>query len=74
MTRGGVAQLETGRRSPAWETVLALCEALGVSCEEFRQAPADAPKKGPGRPPKQPPVEEPAPLAAKKGRRKKGDA
>ena len=52
MTRDGIAQLERGRCSPAWPTVLAICSALGVSCEEFRQAPADAPKKGPGRPPK----------------------
>ncbi len=52
MTRDGIAHLETGRRSPSWDTVLAICSALGVSCEEFRQAPADAPKKGPGRPPK----------------------
>ncbi len=52
LTRDGVAQMETGRRSPSWDTVLAICSALGVSCEEFRQAPADAPKKGPGRPPK----------------------
>ena len=50
MSHDGIAHLETGRRSPSWDTVLAICSALGVSCEEFRQAPADAPRKGPGRP------------------------
>jgi transcriptional regulator with XRE-family HTH domain len=45
-----VARLETGQRGPSWETALALCTALGVSCEEFRTATADSPKKGPGRP------------------------
>ena len=50
LTRDGIAQLETGRRSPSWETVLALCTALGVSCEAFRTVPAETAKKGPGRP------------------------
>jgi len=45
-----IAKLEGADRSPSWETVLALCVALGVPCEAFRTAPADAPKKGPGRP------------------------
>lgn len=60
LTREGVAQLETGRRKPAWETVLALCSALGCSCEAFTQAPADRPPAGPGRPRKGR-AEEPAP-------------
>jgi transcriptional regulator with XRE-family HTH domain len=50
LTRVGVAQLEVGRRKPAWETVLALCDALGVECGAFTQAPADRPAPGPGRP------------------------
>src|SRR4051794_11362097 len=36
LTKIGVGQLEQGRRRPAWETVMALCDALGVSCEAFR--------------------------------------
>src|SRR5262245_41376685 len=53
LTREGIAQLETGRRKPAWETVLALCAALGVDCTVFTKepnTPAAAPR--PGRPKK----------------------
>jgi DNA-binding XRE family transcriptional regulator len=52
LTRDGVAHLEGGRRAPSWETVLAICTALGVSCEAFRVEPADTAKKRPGRPKK----------------------
>ena len=48
-----VAKLEIGNRSPSWETVLAICTALGVSCEEFRQeARHPRPRRlaGPARP------------------------
>ena len=45
-----IARLETASRGPSWETVLAICTALGVSCEQFRIAAAGAAKKGPGRP------------------------
>jgi transcriptional regulator with XRE-family HTH domain len=31
LSKGGVADLEQGRRKPTWETVLALCAARGVS-------------------------------------------
>ncbi len=31
----GIAKLEQGVRSPAWETVQALARALGVSCSAF---------------------------------------
>jgi hypothetical protein len=63
MTRDGVAQLETGRRGPTWETALALSDALGVSCEEFRKKPQEGPKRLAGRPPKRAaePAEQPAP-------------
>lgn len=47
LTKDGIAQLEQGRRLPAWETVQALCDALGVSCESFRTSKKD--KAGPGK-------------------------
>lgn len=34
--RVALAKLEGGTNSPSWETVVKLCEALGVSCEVFR--------------------------------------
>jgi transcriptional regulator with XRE-family HTH domain len=45
LTRDGVAHLEQGRRKPTWETVVALAAALGVTPNDFLEAPAD----GPGR-------------------------
>jgi DNA-binding XRE family transcriptional regulator len=45
-----IGHLEAGRRLPAWETVLALCAALGVSCEAFTVAAAPAPAPARGRP------------------------
>jgi transcriptional regulator with XRE-family HTH domain len=49
----GVAKIEQGLRSPGWETVTALCDALGVSCDEFREGSrTPAERRGPGRPPK----------------------
>jgi hypothetical protein len=51
---GEVAQLEMGRRKPEWETVLALCEALGCSGEAFAQEPAEIPEPRSGRPRKAP--------------------
>lgn len=47
---GGVRNLEQGRRSPVWETVIALCQALGVNCDQFMVEPTDRPPAGPGRP------------------------
>jgi transcriptional regulator with XRE-family HTH domain len=47
---GGIRDIEQARRSPAWETVVALCQALGVRCDAFLQPPADRPPPGPGRP------------------------
>jgi transcriptional regulator with XRE-family HTH domain len=43
LTRDAVSSLEQGRRQPAWDTVQALCRALGVSSEVFRD---DAPSAG----------------------------
>jgi transcriptional regulator with XRE-family HTH domain len=47
-----VAQWERGVREPVWSNVIALCQALGVSCEAFTQEPAPREGAGPGRPPK----------------------
>jgi transcriptional regulator with XRE-family HTH domain len=62
LTKDGVAQLETGRRSPSWETVVELCKALGVGPGEFLKPPADRPPAGRGRPRK--PTEPAAPAKA----------
>lgn len=42
----GYGKLEQGLRQPAWGSVLAIAEALGVSLDAFRPAPGDAPAKG----------------------------
>lgn len=34
-----VARWETGVRKPTWESVLAICDALEISCDEFRKPP-----------------------------------
>jgi transcriptional regulator with XRE-family HTH domain len=46
----GVVKLERGEREPAWGTVVALCEALAVSCDEFRKKPGPAAPVQVGRP------------------------
>jgi transcriptional regulator with XRE-family HTH domain len=33
-----LAKLEQGTQEPAWPLVVALCQALGVSCDAFQQA------------------------------------
>jgi transcriptional regulator with XRE-family HTH domain len=51
--QNSISQLEAGDRNPIWETVIALADALGVSCDDFRRSPAsepEAPRRG--RPPK----------------------
>src|SRR3954469_220628 len=50
LTKDGIAQLESGRREPAWRTVVALCEALGVGPGEFLKQPAARPPTSRGRP------------------------
>jgi transcriptional regulator with XRE-family HTH domain len=50
LSKAGIADLEQGRREPGWSTVLALGQALGVTCEEFQRQPAEATRRGPGRP------------------------
>jgi transcriptional regulator with XRE-family HTH domain len=58
----GIRNLEQGVRLPSWETVLALCEALGVSCDAFTQEPGELPPPRAGRPKK---VKAPAPKKRK---------
>jgi transcriptional regulator with XRE-family HTH domain len=48
--RLAIARWEAGTREPGWLNVLALCKALGVSCEEFTKEPAEREPPGPGRP------------------------
>jgi transcriptional regulator with XRE-family HTH domain len=60
MTKDGIAQLEQGRRKPSWETVLALSDALQVSCEQFREEPGIRPEPKRGRPPRATPSTPPA--------------
>jgi transcriptional regulator with XRE-family HTH domain len=68
---GGIRDLEQSRRSPSWETVLALAAALGVECTAFTEAPATTEKPGRGRPRKPTNVEpSPGPTARKPRRRK----
>jgi putative transcriptional regulator len=65
-----ISHLEQGAQEPVWSTAIALCRALGVSCEDFLQEPADRPPAVRGRPPK---AAEPEPEPKKKrGRPKKG--
>ena len=77
----GVVKLERGEREPAWATVVALAEALGVDCRAFLEEPSKAASepRGPGRPPKAPPSVPPAEdLEAtakdRKGRKRATDA
>jgi transcriptional regulator with XRE-family HTH domain len=59
VTASTVRCIEQGWNKPAWDTVLALCQALAVRPDAFTQAPADRPPPRPGRPRKAP-VEAPA--------------
>jgi DNA-binding XRE family transcriptional regulator len=78
LTREGVVQLETERREPGWRTVVSLCQALGVSCEQFLKELGAGQKPGPGRQPKttsttddaESPSEELPPAQSKPQRRK----
>jgi transcriptional regulator with XRE-family HTH domain len=45
-----VSRWERGVREPGWGQVLAICEALDVSADEFRKPPAEREAAGPGRP------------------------
>src|SRR5262245_38289983 len=50
MHKLSVAKLEQGLREPSWATVQALADALGVSCEAFREEPGPATEAQRGRP------------------------
>jgi transcriptional regulator with XRE-family HTH domain len=69
LSKGGVADLEQGRREPSWATVQDLAAALGVDCTAFTQAPAERAPARPGRPAK-PKEEKPK---RPRGRPRKGD-
>lgn len=61
LSKAGIADLEQGRREPAWATVIALAEALGVTCQAFLEEPTVTEKAKPGRPrqtPDAPPLEQ----------------
>jgi transcriptional regulator with XRE-family HTH domain len=47
-----VRDIEQAVYSPNWETVVALCKALGVTADAFLEQPAEHPPRGRGRPPK----------------------
>jgi transcriptional regulator with XRE-family HTH domain len=64
----GLSKLEQGDREPAWATVLALSNALGVKCTAFIPTNGDAPPRSRGRPRKESPEASPA----AKPERKKG--
>jgi DNA-binding XRE family transcriptional regulator len=70
LTREGIAQLETGRRAPAWKTVLTLATALAVECTAFTTPPAPRESPGPGRPARAE-AEEPAAPKRPRGRPRK---
>jgi transcriptional regulator with XRE-family HTH domain len=72
LTKDGIAQLEQGRRSPSWDTVLALCAALGVECTAFNQPPAAESKQGRGRPRKRAgtSMDKPSVAPKRRGKRK----
>jgi transcriptional regulator with XRE-family HTH domain len=69
MNKFGVAKLEQGVTRPSWETVVALCKALGVGCDAFLKEPAAGPSGTIGRPHK---VEAPVPPVAATAPKKQG--
>jgi transcriptional regulator with XRE-family HTH domain len=48
-----ITHLEGSDRKPTWETVLALCQALGVEVGEFAKEPTTQHEPRRGRPPKE---------------------
>lgn len=43
-SEAGIRNLEQGLYKPAWETVLAICKALGLECTAFSQELAEKPQ------------------------------
>ena len=66
--------LEQGRRSPQWETVIALSAALGVDCTAFLERPPAQDKPGRGRPAKAKPEATEQEPKKTRGRPRKGEA
>src|SRR2546429_9211786 len=71
MNRFGIAKLEQGVTKPSWETVVALCKTLGVSCDAFMQAPSQQHEPKRGRPSKPHAEPEEVPAPKKRGQPKK---
>lgn len=81
LSQRAVSHWEQGLRQPTWDAVQALCDALGVDCEAFREERSDtetiqSPRPR-GRPRKEPTPKPPAPeptkrSGSKKGKRRKG--
>jgi transcriptional regulator with XRE-family HTH domain len=69
LATSAIGHLEQGLRKPTWETVLALADALGVTCEAFTvSAESEAPRPR-GRPKKAAAKE--TPPSGKKSARKR---
>lgn len=68
--RGAVARWELGTREPSWKNIVALANALGVSCEAFTEEAPPVEPSGPGRPRKEPPAEEKPSGEKAKGKRR----
>jgi transcriptional regulator with XRE-family HTH domain len=73
VTQAAVAHWEAGKKIPAFDSVLALCAALGVKCTAFEGCgfAADKESRGRGRPRKDADAKpaKPAPKNRKKGER-----
>lgn len=54
MKLNGIRDLEQGINKPSWETIIALCQALGVTCDSFLLEPGELPPPAAGRPKKAP--------------------
>src|SRR5687768_14430747 len=47
-SQAGIRNLEQGVRAPSWPTVVALCKAMGISCDEFMKPPTGGSKPAAG--------------------------